>query len=116
MSDGINHGQTISYCDACGYPVAVCRCKSEPRYSVGTWDSEASGFTPQVGVPSINLTRKELVAAMRLLRDCGYSCHRYRGRDSAGNLNAWAADSDPSVMIERTDGMSEEEILKQWLR
>jgi len=26
MSDGINHGQTITYCEVCNYPVAVCRC------------------------------------------------------------------------------------------
>lgn len=26
MSDGINHGQTITYCEECHYPLAVCRC------------------------------------------------------------------------------------------
>ena len=26
MSDGINHGQTIYYCQMCGYPEDVCKC------------------------------------------------------------------------------------------
>ncbi len=26
MSDGINHGQTITYCETCRYPVGVCKC------------------------------------------------------------------------------------------
>ena len=26
MSDGINHGQKIDYCNACGFPKGVCRC------------------------------------------------------------------------------------------
>lgn len=29
MSDGINHGQTITYCGTCRYPVAVCRCSED---------------------------------------------------------------------------------------
>jgi hypothetical protein len=28
VSDGINHGQTITYCEKCLYPVGVCRCIS----------------------------------------------------------------------------------------
>ncbi len=42
----------------------------EPRYSVGTWDSEAQAYTPQVGVtvPSINITLAQLRQAVRDLR------------------------------------------------
>ena len=26
MSDGINHGQKIAYCEVCEWPKGVCRC------------------------------------------------------------------------------------------
>lgn len=26
MSDGINHGQKITYCEVCEWPKGVCRC------------------------------------------------------------------------------------------
>lgn len=29
MSDGINHGQQITYCGTCEYPVRVCRCSDD---------------------------------------------------------------------------------------
>lgn len=89
---------------------------SQPLYSIGTWDPELEAFTPQNGVPAFNLTRKQLVASIRMLQDCGYTCHRFRERDENGDLDDWAYDSDTFVMIQRTDGMSEEAILKEWKR
>lgn len=82
----------------------------EPRYSVGTWDTELQAYTPQVGVPGINLTRAQLKASIRLLRYYGYTAHRY------GNCSSDDRDNDTSVLIERTDGMTEAEILQHWLR
>lgn len=83
---------------------------STPLYSVGTWDTEAQAFTPQVGVPAFNLTLAELRQSLRELRRHGYQCHRYR------DANGTHDDNDFYVLVERTDGMSESEILKQWKR
>lgn len=84
-----------------------------PLYSIGTWDTESQAFTPQEDVPAFNLTRKQLVESMRMLRQCGYSCHRYRYREENGEFEKWASESDSFVLIERTDGMSEAEILER---
>lgn len=81
-------------------------------YSIGTWDANSQSFTPHPGLPAYNLTRKQLVVVMRKLRNLGYSCHRVRTREN-GVYNGHV-DSDPSVIIERTDGMSKRKILKQW--
>lgn len=89
---------------------------NQPLYSIGTWDTDLQAFTPQEGVPAFNLTRAQLVSSIRQLQDCGYSCHRFRSRDETGNLEEWASDSDPYVMINRTDGMPEYEILEMWKR
>jgi hypothetical protein len=84
---------------------------SEPLYSIGTWDTDAQGFTRQEGVPAFNLTRRQLVGSMRMLQETGmYTCHRY------GNGTQDMRDSDTSVLIERTDGKSEAEILRDWER
>ncbi len=88
---------------------------TEPRYSIGTWDTEAQGFTPHPGLKAFNLTRTELVEVMRELRGYGYTCHRIRERDQHG-VHTDETDSDVLVLIERTDGMSEADILKQWER
>lgn len=80
------------------------------RYSIGTWDTDAQAYTPQVGVPAFNLTRAQLVLAIRELRDCGYTVHRF------GNIAAGHDDNDGAVLIERTDGMTEAEILERWKR
>ncbi len=89
---------------------------NQPLYSIGTWDPELQSFTPQDDMPAFNLTRKQLVASIRMLQDCGYSCHRYRERLEDGTLSTESYDSDPFVMIERTDGMPESEILGRWKR
>jgi len=89
---------------------------SEPLYSIGTWDTDEQAFTPQPDVPAFNLTRKQLVQSIRMLQECGYSCHRYRSRNEDGTLEAWAFDSDTSVLLERTDGESAESILERWKR
>lgn len=81
---------------------------TQPLYSIGTWDGDEQAYTPQIGVPAFNLTRPQLVASMRLLQQCGYSCHRIK----QGN----EYDSDCSVLIERTDGKPEAEILEEWKR
>jgi len=88
---------------------------TDPRYSIGTWDTEAQGFTPHPGLKAFNLTRTELVEVMRELRGYGYTCHRIRKRDQHG-VHTDETDSDVSVLIERTDGISEADILKQWER
>lgn len=81
------------------------------RYSIGTWDTDAQAYTPQLGAgPSINVTWKGLLRAMRKLRRLGYSAHRYRDSDGTHEHNDW------SVLVERTDGMSRDEILKNWQR
>jgi hypothetical protein len=80
------------------------------RYSVGTWDSDEQSYTPQEGIAkSFNITLAELRQAVRDLKQMGYSCHRLRD-DVCYGCNDWA------VLIERTDGASEAEILKGWRR
>lgn len=83
----------------------------KPLYSIGTWDTELQAYTPQIGVPkSFNLTLAELRQAVRLLRRrLGYSCHRQRFEGEYDN-NDW------TVLIERTDGASEAEIIEGWKR
>jgi len=84
----------------------------KPLYSVGTWDTDQQAYTPQVGlsVPSLNVPIGTLRQAMRELRRMGYPCHRRRDSDGSYDDNDWA------VLVERTDGMSEAEILKIWER
>ncbi len=90
---------------------------TEPLYSIGTFDHEAYTYSPHRDLPAFNLTRKQLVEVMRALQQDGYSCHRFRSRDpKTGELEEWASESDPSVLIERTDGEPEESILERWKR
>lgn len=81
-------------------------------YSIGTWDTDACGYTPQVGLSlhPLNVPWTGLLQICRELCRMGYSCH-YR-RDPDGSHT----DNDPTVLIERTDGESEAVILKQWER
>ncbi len=81
-------------------------------YSVGTWDTDLQAYTPQVGLdgPSINVTRRELRRQIRELRSVGYSAHRRRDSDGTHD------DNDFYVLIERTDGKPEAEILDGWKR
>ena len=80
-------------------------------YSVGTWCCEAHSYTPQIGVEkSLNLTLQELRAALKRLRQLGYSAHRLRSERGDHE------DNDYSTLVERTDGMTEAEILKLWRR
>jgi hypothetical protein len=78
-------------------------------YSVGTWDTESQGYTPHQDVPAFNLTIGQLHKSLRMLRDIGYEA--WRKRDEDGSY-----DSDWCVLVERTDGMSESEILNKWKR
>lgn len=84
--------------------------RSEPLYSVGTWDTDKQAFTPQHGlsVPSFNITRSQLRQAVRELRRMKYQVKRVRDADG----KHW--ESDPSVFIERTDGKNWKEIMKGW--
>lgn len=83
----------------------------EAKYSVGTWDSDKQAYTPQQGAgQSVNITWKSLLAVMRRLRDLGYSAHRVRNNEGDHY------DNDTSVLVERTDGMTLESILKSWER
>jgi hypothetical protein len=86
--------------------------KQEPLYSVGTFDPELCSYTPQIGltVPSMNISIGMLRQALRELRQQNYSAHRKRSAD--GDYD----DNDSYVLVERTDGMSVEDILKRWER
>lgn len=81
-----------------------------PRYSIGTYDYDLSAYTPQIGAGrSINVSLKQLRRVLKKLRTMGYSAHRV-GNDRDGR------DSDPDVLVERTDGMTKAAILKRWDR
>ena len=83
-----------------------------PLYSVGTWDTDMQAYTPQFGltVPSINVPWWGLIQILRELRAMGYSAHRFRDQDGSHDDNDW------TVLVERTDGMAEAEIMEQWKR
>lgn len=85
---------------------------TKPLYSIGTWDTDLQAYTPQCnqGSPWLNITIGQLKNAMRELRCIGYSCHRYRDADGSHE------DNDINVLIERTDGKSESEVLESWKR
>lgn len=82
-----------------------------PLYSVGTWDTDSQGYTPQVGlsVPPFNITLAQLRQAVRELRNMCYGA--YRCRDTDGEYY-----SDPEVLIERPDGENEALIVERWKR
>jgi len=84
--------------------------KPAPVYSVGTWDGLLNAFTPQQGlsVPSINVPLATMRQVLRELRQMGYDA-QYR-RDASGEH--W--DNDPVVMVERTDGKTDKEVLAGW--
>lgn len=83
----------------------------EHRYSVGTWDTDTQAYTPQHGLgKSLNITWRELVKAIRGLRRMGYTAHRIRG--SAGG----DCDNDTGVLVQRTDGMTDAEVIESWKR
>ena len=79
---------------------AYARATTGPLYSIRTWDYEKQAFTPQKGLsaPSINVSWRGLLAAVRELKALGYSCHRIRASDGTHD------DNDCAVMIERVDG------------
>lgn len=83
-----------------------------PLYSIGTWDVLIEAYTPQAGlsVPAFNIDRSQLRQAIRELRAIGYTAHRIRERDGSHD------DNDTSVLIERTDGKSSEQIMEEWRR
>ena len=85
---------------------------TKPLYSVGTYDWERSAYTPQIGVGrSINVSLRQVRRVLKRLRKMGYTAHR------VGNTrNDSTRDSDPDVLVERTDGMDKAEILKRWDR
>lgn len=86
---------------------------SEPLYSCGTWDADpdVQAFTPQIGTePCINVPWRRLLQVLRLLRQLGYTAHYLR--DPGGSHE----NNDPMVLVERTDGLTEPEILKSWRR
>ena len=82
-------------------------------YSVGTWDTDAQGYTPQPELDreSFNITLWQLKELLQILKkEFGYSCHRYRDDDGGHECNDW------SVLVERTDGKPQSEILESWKR
>ncbi len=81
-------------------------------YSVGTWDMDLHAFTPQAGlsVPCFNVPLWTLKRALVELRSKGYDCHRFRDPDGGHESN------DYMVLVERTDGMNEADILESWTR
>lgn len=78
-------------------------------YSVGTWDTEVQAYTPQTD-PAFNLTASQLRQALKELRRLGYTCHRVRSKGGGHDNNDWA------VLVERTDGAPEAQILTSWER
>ena len=81
------------------------------RYSVGTWDIFLHAYTAQEGVSkSFNLTRSELKTAIRELRGLLYSAHR------KGNCAVGHDDNDWTVLVEKTSGMTIDQILESWRR
>jgi hypothetical protein len=85
---------------------------SQPLYSVGTWDTNEQAYTPQAGlsVPSFNIDLWTLKRALKELKEFGYECHRIRSEDGEHE------DNDFNVLVERTDGKSETDIMKGWER
>jgi hypothetical protein len=83
-----------------------------PLYSVGTWDTEKQAYTPQAGLtnPCINVSLSGMLCCLRELRRMGYSCHRKRDADGGHDENDWY------VLVERTDGTEECEIMESWKR
>lgn len=81
-------------------------------YSVGTWDVDAQAYTPQVGltVPCVNVPWRILLQVLRELRRMGYHAHRFRDERGDHDDNDWA------VLVERTDGMTEAEVMEGWKR
>ncbi len=82
------------------------------QYSVGTWDTEAQAFTPQIGlsVPSFNMTIHQLRTALKELRRMGYAAKRWRLTDGSH------ISGDDFTIVERTDGEAEAEIRERWKR
>ena len=78
-----------------------------PLYSVGTWDGVREAYTAQEGlsIKPFNVERRELRTILKELRALGFTAHR-RGSDRS--------DSDPSVIVERTDGQPVKDILEGW--
>lgn len=86
---------------------------SDARYSIGTWDTELQAYTPQAGCdsPCINVDIHGLRRHLRELRDeHSYTAHRVRGDEGTHDDNDW------SVLVERTDGATMDEIMKGWVR
>lgn len=80
-------------------------------YSIGTWDSDEQAYTPQVGTePCVNVSWRRMLSVLRLLRRMGYSAHRRRDADGCHDDNDWC------VLVERTDGMTGEQVLEAWRR
>ena len=80
-------------------------------YSIGTWSIDDQAYTPQSGLKNcINITMAELRKRIKALRCMGYTAHR------RGNIRDGHDDSDVYVLIERTDGKPESEILEDWKR
>lgn len=82
-------------------------------YSIGTWCTESQAYTPQAGLsaPCINVplpTMRQVIRELR--RQHGYGAYRQRDPDGGYDVN------DPYVLVERTDGMSEAEVLEAWKR
>jgi len=69
-------------------------------YRVRTYDFDIGEYTPQTD-PWEGLTLWQLKAALKELKECGYTCHRTRGTDG----EHW--DNDTSVLVEREDQLIE---------
>lgn len=79
------------------------------EYCIGTWDMEEQSFTPQSGLDKwYGLSLGELRSALKELRRIGYLAYRYR---LDGDY-----ESDPMTLVERVEGRSKEQVLKDWKR
>lgn len=91
--------------------MSLDRTCNPPLYSAGTWDMEMQAYTPQAcSPPAVNIDRRQLRVVLKSLRRLGYSAHRRRCEDGSYD------DNDFYVLVERTDGMPEAEILEAWKR
>jgi hypothetical protein len=106
------HGVPWEKADQWVWVIQFKRVYSDALYSIGVWDMDEQAFTAPDFLPmaTMNISRGKLRAAMHLLRDRGFSVHRFRDADGSHD------DNDPQVMIERTGGRCPARILESWKR
>lgn len=85
---------------------------AEPLYSVGFWDMDRNAYRPHRAT-WLNMPLSELRELMRHLRRTMTEAP-WRRRRTGGP--PYDHDSDPNILVERTDGLHFVKIFKQWER